>query len=54
VLTGGLMFEHLGYPEAAADLKLAVRKLLASTNRPHDLGGTASTAAVAEALANLV
>jgi len=54
VLTGGLMFEHLGYPEAAADLKLAVRKLLASTHRPHDLGGTASTAAVAEALAKLV
>jgi 3-isopropylmalate dehydrogenase len=54
VLTGGLMFEHLGYAEAAADLKLAVRKLLASTTRPHDLGGTASTAAVAEALANLV
>jgi isocitrate/isopropylmalate dehydrogenase len=48
------MFEHLGHPEAAADLKLAVRKLLASTNRPRDLGGTASTAAVAEALANLV
>src|SRR6266481_389204 len=54
VLTGGLMLEHLGYPEAAADLKRAVRKLVASTNRPHDLGGTASTAAVAEALANLV
>src|SRR2546427_7266406 len=54
VLTGGLMFEHLGYPAAAATLKQAVRKLLASSKRPHDLGGTASTAAVAEALANLV
>src|SRR5467141_3329780 len=52
VLTGGLMFEHLGHPEAAADLKLAVRKLLTGTNRPHDLGGKASTATVAEALAN--
>src|SRR5438094_8904393 len=29
VLTGGLMFEHLGHPAAAADLKRAVRTVLA-------------------------
>src|SRR5467141_3190094 len=54
VLTGGLMFEHLGHPAAAADLKQAVRTLLASTARTPDLGGDASTAAVVSALGSLV
>jgi len=54
VLTGGLMFEHLGHPAAAADLKQAVRKLLAGTIRPPDLGGKSGTTAVAKALADLV
>jgi 3-isopropylmalate dehydrogenase len=54
VLTGGLMFEHLGHPAAAADLKKAVRSLLASSARTPDLGGGASTAAVVSALGSLV
>ena len=54
VLTGGLMFEHLGHPAAAADLKQAVRTLLASTARTPDLGGDSTTAAVVSALGNLV
>src|SRR2546422_5674472 len=54
LLTGGLMFEHLGQPAAAADLKQAVRKLLAGTIRPPDLGGKSGTTTVAEALADLV
>jgi isocitrate/isopropylmalate dehydrogenase len=54
VLTGGLMFEHLGHPEAAAALKHAVRTVLASTARTPDLGGDASTGAVVSALGNLV
>ena len=54
VLTGGLMFEHLGYPAAAATLKQAVRKLLASSKRPPDLGGDAGTAAVVDALGDLI
>ena len=54
VLTGGLMFEHLGHPGAAADLKTAVRTMLASKTRTPDLGGDASTTAVVKALANLV
>jgi 3-isopropylmalate dehydrogenase len=54
VLTGGLMFEHLSHPAAAADLKQAVRKLLAGTIRPRDLGGKSGTTAVTEALAELV
>ena len=54
VLTGGLLFEHLGHPAAAAQLKRAVRELLASTIRPPDLGGSAGTKAVAKALSDLV
>src|SRR6266550_3662679 len=54
VLTGGLMFEHFGYPAAAADLKQAVRKVLASKVRTPDLGGDASTAAVVKKLGDLV
>jgi 3-isopropylmalate dehydrogenase len=54
VLTGGLMFEHLGYPAAEAELKGAVRTVLATNTRTPDLGGDASTKAVARALADLV
>jgi 3-isopropylmalate dehydrogenase len=54
VLTGGLMFEHLGHPDAAADLKQAVRSLLGSAARTPDLGGDASTAEVVSALGTLV
>src|SRR5213596_184609 len=54
VLTGALMFEHLGHPAAAADLKEAVRTLLASTARTPDLGGDAKTAEVVSALGTLV
>ncbi|HXG98597.1 MAG TPA: isocitrate/isopropylmalate family dehydrogenase [Gemmatimonadales bacterium] len=54
VLTGGLLFEHLGHPAAAAQLKRAVRELLSSAIRPPDLGGSAGTKAVAKALSDLV
>jgi len=54
VLTGGLMFEHFGYPAAATELKQAVRKVLASKVRTPDLGGDASTAAVVKKLGDLV
>jgi tartrate dehydrogenase/decarboxylase/D-malate dehydrogenase len=48
------MFEHLGHPDAAADLKQAVRGLLGSAARTPDLGGGASTAEVVSALRALV
>ena len=54
VLTGGLLFEHLGHPAAAAQLKRAVRELLSTRVRPPDLGGSAGTAEVAKALSDLV
>ena len=50
VLTGALMFEHLGQPAAARELQAAVRQALAGGVRPPDLGGTARTATVADAL----
>ena len=54
VLTGGLLFEHLGHPAAAAQVKGAVRDLLSSTIRPPDLGGSAGTKAFAKALLDKV
>ncbi len=54
VLTGGLMFEHLGHPAAAAELKRAVRTVLAGPARTPDLGGHGSTKAVVSALGTLV
>jgi len=54
VLTGGLMFDHLGHPAAAAELKQAVRTVLAGPARTPDLGGTATTKAVVSALRTLV
>jgi 3-isopropylmalate dehydrogenase len=54
VLTGALMFEHLGHPDAAAAVKRAVRQLLSNGVRPPDLGGNAGTQAVATALTDLV
>jgi len=54
LLTGCLMFEHLGHPAAGADLKQAVRTVLASRVRTPDLGGDASTAAVVKVVGDLV
>ncbi|HET7295587.1 MAG TPA: isocitrate/isopropylmalate family dehydrogenase [Gemmatimonadales bacterium] len=50
VLTGALMFEQLGHPEAARDLERAVRETLAAGMRTPDIGGTAGTRAVAAAI----
>ena len=54
VLTGALMFEHLGHADAAAAVKRAVRQLLSNGVRPPDLGGSAGTGAVTKALTELV
>src|SRR5438552_12294298 len=54
VLTGALMFEHLGHADAAAAVKRAVRQLLSNGVRPSDLGGSAGTGAVTKALTELV
>jgi len=50
ILTGALMFEQLGHPEAARDLERAVTEALAAGARAPDLGGTATTRQVAAAV----
>jgi 3-isopropylmalate dehydrogenase len=50
VLTGALMLEQLGHPEAARDLERAVRETLAAGVRTPDIGGTAGTRQVADAI----
>jgi 3-isopropylmalate dehydrogenase len=51
VLTGALMVEHLGHPDAARDLERAVTQALAAGARTPDLGGTSTTREVAAAIA---
>lgn len=51
VWSAAMMLEHLGHPDAAADVLAAMAAALARPDtRTGDLGGTASTAAVTEAL----
>ena len=50
VLTGALMLEQLGHPEAARDLEGAVRAAIAGGARTPDIGGKATTKEVAAAI----
>jgi len=50
VLTGALMLEQLGHPEAARDLERAVKETLAAGVRTPDIGGKATTKEVAAAV----
>ena len=50
VLTGALMLEQLGAPEAARDLERAVKDTLAKGVRTPDIGGNATTKEVAAAV----
>jgi tartrate dehydrogenase/decarboxylase / D-malate dehydrogenase len=51
VWSAALMLDHLGHPEAAADVMAAMEQTLAEPGtRTADLGGTASTIEVTEAL----
>ena len=50
VLTGALLFEHLGAAAAARDLEQAVRETIAAGARTPDVGGTATTREVAAAI----
>lgn len=51
VLTGALMVEQLGHPDAARDLERAVKQALTNGARTPDLGGTSTTRDVAAAIA---
>jgi isocitrate/isopropylmalate dehydrogenase len=44
------MFEQLGHAAAARDLERAVRETIAAGVRTPDIGGTATTGEVAEAV----
>lgn len=50
VLTGALLVEQLGHPDAARDLERAVKQALTDGARTPDLGGTATTKEVAAAI----
>jgi len=50
ILAGALMFERLGQGDAARALERAVQDTLAAGVRTPDLGGTASTRVVAQAV----
>jgi len=49
ILTGALMFEQLGHPDAARDLERAVKETLRAGVRTSDIGGAATTEQVAQA-----
>jgi tartrate dehydrogenase/decarboxylase/D-malate dehydrogenase len=54
IWAGAMMLDHLGYPEAGASIMTAIERVLASGLRTPDMGGTASTADMGQAIANAV
>jgi tartrate dehydrogenase/decarboxylase/D-malate dehydrogenase len=55
ILSGALMVDHLGYPEAAKAIEKAVEVAVADRKiRTRDLGGDASTQQMGKAIAELV
>jgi len=51
ILSGALMLRHLGHPAEADRLETAVRDVIADgTSTTYDLGGSAGTAAFADAI----
>jgi isocitrate/isopropylmalate dehydrogenase len=51
ILSGALMLRHLGHPAEADGLETALRAVVAEgTVTTYDLGGTAGTAAFADAI----
>jgi tartrate dehydrogenase/decarboxylase/D-malate dehydrogenase len=54
IWAGAMMLDHLGCPEAEASVMAAIEKVLASGLRTPDMGGTASTADMGQAIANAV
>jgi tartrate dehydrogenase/decarboxylase / D-malate dehydrogenase len=54
IWSGGLMLEHLGHHEAAAAVLAAIETVTAEGPRTPDMGGTATTADVGRAVAELI
>jgi tartrate dehydrogenase/decarboxylase/D-malate dehydrogenase len=51
IWSGAMMLEHLGHPDAAAEVVRAIERVLTSGPRTRDAGGTASTEDVGKAIA---
>ena len=54
IWSGAMMLEHLGYAEAAAAIVAAIETVLSTGPRTRDLGGTATTREVGQAIAGCV
>ena len=54
ILTGALMLDALGHPESAARIEVAVQRVIADGPTTPDLGGSASTLDVAQAIERAV
>jgi len=53
IWAGAMMLEHLGHPQAAADIVAAIERALSEPgSRTRDLGGTADTATCGKAVAD--
>ena len=54
IWSGALMLDFLGYPQASQAVVAAIETVLAEGPRTRDMKGTASTADVGKAIADLV
>jgi tartrate dehydrogenase/decarboxylase/D-malate dehydrogenase len=55
IWSGAMMLDHLGYPEAAKAIEDSIEAILENGKmRTPDLGGSAKTAAVGEAIAEYI
>ena len=54
IWAGSMMLEHLGHPEAAADVLRAIETVLAEGPHTPDLGGTAKTDDLGKAIAEVI
>jgi tartrate dehydrogenase/decarboxylase/D-malate dehydrogenase len=55
IWSGGLMLDHLGYPEAAAAVERAIESVLEDSSlRTPDMGGAATTVELGSAVADAI
>jgi tartrate dehydrogenase/decarboxylase / D-malate dehydrogenase len=54
IWSGALMLEHLGHPEAAADILRGIEQVIVEGPRTPDMGGKLSTSEVGAAVADAV
>jgi len=54
VWSGAMMLEHLGHPEAAADIMRAIERVIVEGPRTKDMGGKANTKEVGAAMAEAI